>query len=478
LEEMMVEYAMIIDGQKIMTQATVGVINPAIEEAFAQIPVGTPAHVDQAVAAARAAFPAWSALSYNDRKARLHQLADALEANMSELMQLVTQETGKPMRGFGDIGSGMEVGGAIAWLRVTAETELPVEVVQDDDEVRVEVHRKPIGVVGSITPWNWPLMIAIWHYAPALLAGNTVVGKPSEFTPATTLRFAEIANEILPPGVLNVVVGAGDVGAAIASHPDINKIAFTGSSSTGRSVMQAASGNLKRLTLELGGNDAGIVLPDVDPKEVAQKLFTVCFHNNGQTCQALKRLYVHADIYDEVCNEMGAIANSVKVGNGLEEDTDLGPLQNKKQLDIVCELAADARSAGAQFLTGGEAAAGPGYFFPPTVVTNITDGTRLVDEEQFGPIVPVIKYSDVDDAITRANNNPAGLGGSVWSRDVERATELAARLESGSVWVNAHADIQPNAPMGGMKQSGIGCEFGYWGLAENTDIQTVKIRKS
>lgn len=474
----MVEYAMIIDGQKIMTQATVGVINPAIEEAFAQIPVGTPAHVDQAVAAARAAFPAWSALSYNDRKARLHQLADALEANMSELMQLVTQETGKPMRGFGDIGSGMEVGGAIAWLRVTAETELPVEVVQDDDEVRVEVHRKPIGVVGSITPWNWPLMIAIWHYAPALLAGNTVVGKPSEFTPATTLRFAEIANEILPPGVLNVVVGAGDVGAAIASHPDINKIAFTGSSSTGRSVMQAASGNLKRLTLELGGNDAGIVLPDVDPKEVAQKLFTVCFHNNGQTCQALKRLYVHADIYDEVCNEMGAIANSVKVGNGLEEDTDLGPLQNKKQLDIVCELAADARSAGAQFLTGGEAAAGPGYFFPPTVVTNITDGTRLVDEEQFGPIVPVIKYSDVDDAITRANNNPAGLGGSVWSRDVERATELAARLESGSVWVNAHADIQPNAPMGGMKQSGIGCEFGYWGLAENTDIQTVKIRKS
>ena len=474
----MVEYAMIIDGQKIMTQATVGVINPAIEEAFAQIPVGTPAHVDQAVAAARAAFPAWSALSYNDRKARLHQLADALEANMSELMQLVTQETGKPMRGFGDIGSGMEVGGAIAWLRATAETELPVEVVQDDDEVRVEVHRKPIGVVGSITPWNWPLMIAIWHYAPALLAGNTVVGKPSEFTPATTLRFAEIANEILPPGVLNVVVGAGDVGAAIASHPDINKIAFTGSSSTGRSVMQAASGNLKRLTLELGGNDAGIVLPDVDPKEVAQKLFTVCFHNNGQTCQALKRLYVHADIYDEVCNEMGAIANSVKVGNGLEEDTDLGPLQNKKQLDIVCELAADARSAGAQFLTGGEAAAGPGYFFPPTVVTNITDGTRLVDEEQFGPIVPVIKYSDVDDAITRANNNPAGLGGSVWSRDVERATELAARLESGSVWVNAHADIQPNAPMGGMKQSGIGCEFGYWGLAENTDIQTVKIRKS
>ena len=474
----MAEFAMIIDGQKVRTEETVGVINPATEEPFAQIPVGTVDHVEQAVAAARKAFPSWSALDHADRKAKLHQLADAMEANMPELMQLVTQETGKPMKGFKDIGSGMEVGGAMGWLRVTAETELPVEVIQDDDKARVEVRRKPIGVVGSITPWNWPLMIAIWHYAPALLAGNTVVAKPSEFTPVTTLRLAEIANEIFPPGVLNVVTGAGDVGAAIASHPDINKIVFTGSSPTGRSIMQAASSNLKRLTLELGGNDAGIVLPDVDPKEIARKLFTVCFHNNGQTCQALKRLYVHEDIYDEVCNEMAAVAKSVKFGNGLEEDTDLGPLQNKKQLDIVCELAADAKAAGAQFLSGGEATGGPGYFFPPTVVSNITDGTRLVDEEQFGPIVPLIKYSDVDDAITRANNNPAGLGGSVWSNDVERATELAGRLESGSVWVNGHADIQPDAPMGGMKQSGIGCEFGHWGLAENTDIQTVKIRKS
>jgi len=475
---MMAEYAMIIDGQKVWTQETIGVINPATEEPFAQVPVGTPAHVDQAVAAARAAFPAWSALSNNDRKAKLHRLADALEANKPELMRLLTEETGKPMKGFKGVGSAFEVEGSIVWLRATAETELPVEVVQDDDEARVEVHHKPIGVVGSIIPWNWPLVIAIWHYAPALLAGNTLVAKPSEFAPVTTLRFAEIANDILPPGVLNVVAGAGDIGAAIAGHPDINKIVFTGSSPTGRSIMQAASGNLKRLTLELGGNDAGIVLPDVDPKEVAQKLFRACFHNSGQTCGALKRLYVHEDIYDELCDELAAIANTVKFGNGLEEDTDLGPLQNKKQLDRVCELAADAKAAGAQFLTGGEAAAGPGYFFPPTVVTNITDGTRLVDEEQFGPIVPVIKYSDVDDAITRANNNPAGLNGSVWSTDVERATELAGRLEAGSVFVNAHAEIQPNAPKGGIKQSGIGCEFGHWGLAENTDIQTVKIRKS
>lgn len=365
----------------------------------------------------------------------------------------------------------------MAWMQATAHTELPVEVIQDDDEARVEVHHRPIGVVGSITPWNWPLMIAVWHYAPALLAGNTVVAKPSEFTPVTTLRFAELANEVLPPGVLNVVAGDGRVGAAIAEHPDINKIVFTGSSETGRAIMRSAAGNLKRLTLELGGNDAGIVLPDVDPKTVAAKLFGVCFHNNGQTCQALKRLYVHEDVHDAIVEELASIATSVKVGSGLEEDTDLGPLQNEKQLRIVGELADDARRAGGTFVTGGERMEGPGYFFPPTIVTGISDGTRLVDEEQFGPILPVIRYRDVDDAIARANASSAGLGGSIWSSDLARAAELVGRLESGSVWVNAHAAIQPNAPMGGMKQSGIGCEFGTWGLAENTDIQTVKISK-
>lgn len=474
----MASYSMIINGRKVATHETAGVIDPASGENFAQVPVGTPLHVDEAVAAARAAFPGWAALSHGQRKAKLHELAGALEANMPELMQLLTRETGKPMGGYSGIGSGMEVGGSMAWMHATAETELPVEIIQDDAVARVEVHHRPLGVVASITPWNWPLMIAVWHYAPALLAGNTVVAKPSEYTPVTTLRFVEIANEILPPGVLNVVAGDGTVGAAMAGHPGINKVVFTGSSRTGKSVMRAASGNLKRLTLELGGNDAGIVLPDVDPKAVAAKLFGVCFHNNGQTCQALKRLYVHEDIHDALVAEMAAIATSVKIGNGLDQDTDLGPLQNRKQLDIVKDLAADARAAGATFVTGGEALDGPGYFYPPTIVTDISDGTRLVDEEQFGPILPVIKYSDVEDAIRRANSNSAGLGGSVWSGDLARAAELAARLEAGSVWVNAHADIQPNAPMGGMKQSGIGCEFGHWGLAENTDIQTVKINKT
>ncbi len=470
-------FPMIIDGQKVMTHETVGVINPATGDHFAQVPTGTSQHVDDAVVAARAAFPGWSALNQCERRTRLYELADALETNMPELTTLLTRETGKPINGYSGIGSSREVLGSIKWMRVTAETELPVQVIQDDELARIEVHHKPIGIVGSITPWNWPLMIAVWHYAPALLAGNTLVAKPSEFTPATTLRFAEIANDFLPPGVLNVVVGGAEVGAAIAEHADINKIVFTGSSDTGRAVMRAASKNLKRLTLELGGNDAGIVLPDVDPKEIAPKLFRACFHNNGQTCQAIKRLYVHQDIYQEICGEMALIARSIRNGNGLDDATDLGPLQNEKQLNIVSELAADAKAAGATFLTGGEVLEGSGYFFPPTIVTNINDGTRLVDEEQFGPIVPVIEYSDIDNAIRLANNNSAGLGGSIWSNNLHYATKLVARLECGTVWVNTHAEIQPNAPMGGIKQSGIGYEFGHWGLAENTNIQTIKISK-
>ncbi len=475
----MTDFAMMIGGERVAAGETDMVINPATGRGFATAPKGGPEHVDAAVKAARAAFPAWSTTPIAKRREKLRELAAMLEANFSELMALCTKETGKPVKGYGGVGSAMEIGGSIAWMQATAATELPVEIVQDDAEARVEVRRLPIGVVGSITPWNWPLMIGVWHYAPALLAGNTVVAKPSEFTPATTLRFIELANEILPAGVLNAVSGGGDVGAAIARHADIDKLVFTGSSPTGRAVMAAASGNLKRLTLELGGNDAGIVLPDVDVKETAPKLFGACFHNNGQTCQALKRLYVHEDIYEALGAELAAIAKSVKVGDGLDEATDLGPLQNQKQLDIVKRLADEARQAGGRFLCGGEAPEeGGGFFYPPTIVADISDGARLVDEEQFGPILPIVKYTDINDAMARANASSQGLGGSIWSADLDRASALVGRLEAGSVWVNAHAAIQPDAPMAGMKQSGLGCEFGHWGLAENTNMQTVKIVKA
>ena len=474
---MMQSYGMMIAGQPVSASNTFDVINPATGDPFAAAQAGNAAHVNQAVAAARAAFPAWSRTSDAERKRLMHGIAAALETNMSELMELVTKETGKPLGGLNGVGSGMEVGGAIAWAHVTADLELPVEVIQDNDEARIEVHRKPLGVVGSITPWNWPLMIAVWHVIPALRAGNTVVIKPSELTPLSTVRFVELANALLPAGVLNIVTGGPDIGVAIAKHPGIDKIVFTGSTATGKSIMQNAAGNLKRLTLELGGNDAGIVLPDVDPKAIAQKLFGACFHNNGQTCACLKRLYVHESIYEELCGELARIAKGTVVGDGLAEGTQLGPVQNKDQLEIVRELAEDAKAHGARFLSGGHVRAGKGYFFEPTVVADINDGTRLVDEEPFGPILPVIKYSDIDEVIVRANNSPNGLGGSIWSTDKAKATELALRLECGTVWVNEHGAIQPNAPFGGVKQSGIGVEFGRYGLEEYTSIQTLKIMK-
>lgn len=470
--------AMLINGQPVLADKTFAVINPATGQAFATAPLGDASHVDLAVAAARAAFPAWSRTPDAERQRLMHALGAALEANMPELMELVTLETGKPLGGLNGVGAGMEVGGAMAWAHVTAGLDLPVEVIQDNADARVEVHRKPLGVVGSITPWNWPLMIAIWHVIPALRAGNTVLIKPSELTPLATLRFVELANAILPPGVLNIVTGEGDVGAAIASHPDINKIVFTGSTATGKNIMRNAAGNLKRLTLELGGNDAGIVLADVDPKAIAPKLFGAAFHNNGQTCACLKRLYVHESIYEALCAELAKIATETVVGDGLQASTQLGPLQNKAQLDVVSELAEDARAQGARFLCGGNVRAGAGYFFEPTVVADISDGSRLVDEEQFGPILPVIRYSDIDEVIARANNNPNGLGGSIWSNDREAAAQLALRLECGTAWVNEHGAIQPDAPFGGVKQSGIGVEFGRYGLEEYTSIQTLKVMKS
>ena len=469
--------SMIINGEPVRAAQTFDVLNPATEEVAGQCQDGDAAAVDQAVQAALAAFPAWSATPDDERKAQLRRLADAVKAAMPELMNLLTLEVGKPLGGMNGVGSGMEVGGAIAWMRYTTELDLPVDLIQDNEQARVEVHRKPLGVVASITPWNWPLMIAVWHIIPALRTGNTVVIKPSEYAPLATSRMVELANEILPPGVLNLVTGGPAAGAALTEHPGVSKIVFTGSAATGRKIMAAAAGTVKRLTLELGGNDAGIVLPDVDVKQVAPKLLGCAFNNNGQTCAALKRLYVHESIHDELCEELARLAKELQVGNGLEEGTDLGPVQNSKQLAIVENLAEDARAAGGQFLTGGSRMEGPGYFFEPTIVAGLSDGSRLVDEEPFGPIVPVIRYSDIDDAIARANANSNGLGGSVWSADEGRATELAARLECGTAWVNDHCAIQPDAPFGGVKQSGIGVEFGLYGLEEFTSLQTLKVAK-
>lgn len=473
----MEHFGMIIGGKKQLSASTFSVINPATEEVIAECPQAQPADVDLAVSTAKSAFDSWSQLPDSQRQSTIHKLGQLIESNLEQLMQLVTLETGKPLKGLNEVGSGMEVAGAAAWAHATAEMTLPVEVIQDDAETLVELHHKPIGVVGSITPWNWPLILGIWHIMPALRAGNTVVMKPSEYTPLATLKFAELANSILPPGVLNVITGYGEVGAAMANHPGIDKIVFTGSSPTGRKIMSAASTNLKRLTLELGGNDAAIVLPDVDLEKVVPLIFGASFHNNGQTCAAIKRIYVHHDIHRNVCEALGELANKVVVGDGMESETELGPLQNRKQLDIVSSLVEDARNSGATFLSGETPHKGRGYFHPPTVLTNLPDDARIIHQEQFGPVIPVVPFNDVTHAIELANNSPDGLGGSVWSNDLDQAYSLATTLQCGSSWINEHATIRPDIPFGGIKQSGFGVENGEYGIKEFTYLQVVKMNR-
>jgi len=464
------EFTMTIGGKPVKTAETFEVINPATGGVAGLCPSGGEAEVNAAVAAAKAAYASWSTAPDEVRRQACRDIARVLGENAEELAVLLTSEQGKPL---GGLGSRFELGGCGAWAANTAALDLPVEVVKDDNEGRIEVHRKPLGVVASITPWNWPLMIAIWHIAPAIRAGNTVVIKPSPYTPLSTLRMVELLNTVLPEGVLNVVTGPDSIGPVLTGHPDVAKVTFTGSTETGRTVMSSAADTLKRLTLELGGNDAGIVLPDVDPAQIAQGVFWGAFINNGQTCAALKRLYVHDSIYDDVCAELAKFAQSVPVGDGMAEGSQLGPVQNAMQYAKVVELVEDAKAQGGRVLLGGEATAGDGYFYPITLIADVTDGMRIVDEEQFGPALPIIRYDDIEDVLARANASSMGLGGSVWSSDLQKARDVALRLESGSAWINAHGGLNPNAPFGGVKQSGIGMEFGVEGLKEFTSIQTL-----
>ena len=463
--------SLVIDGRKVAgDRGTLPVIDPALGEAFAECPNASPAQLDEAVAAAGRAFEQWQHSTCAERRALLEAIAARIEQNAPELAEIIVREQGKPLA-----LAHMEVGGAVAWTRATAALELPVEVIEDRPGKRIELHRRPLGVVGSITPWNWPLMIAVWHIMPALRAGNAVVIKPSELTPLNTLRLVELIDEVAPPGLVNAVAGGGALGRENSGPPGIQKIVFTGSTRTGQDIMRNAADTLKRLTLELGGNDAGIVLPGTDIGAIAEGVFGSAFLNMGQTCAALKRLYVHESQYEDMCRHLVAIAARQKVGNGLDEGTSFGPIQNRDQFERVCELVEDARAAGARILCGGEPLPGKGYFYPPTLVADIADGTRLVDEEQFGPVLPVIRYRDVDEAVRLANASTNGLGGSVWSGDPEAARAVANRLECGTVWINGHAEVLPHCPFGGCKMSGFGVEFGLEGLLEYTRPQLLNI---
>jgi len=465
------DFTMTIDGKAVRSRRTVGVINPATAEVFAQVPDCDREQLDQAMDAARRAFPAWS----RDEARRRQVLADcatALQQRTEGLAPLLTQEQGKPLAKAAE-----EILGAVVWLQYTAGLDIPVEVLEDSATRRVEVRRRPLGVVAAITPWNYPLLLAVWKIAPSLLAGNTVVLKPSPFTPINTLLLGEILRDVVPPGVVNVVSGGDELGAWMTTHPVPRKISFTGSVATGKLVAAAAAPDLKRLTLELGGNDAAILLPDVDVQAVASGIFWGAFSNNGQICSAIKRVYVHERQRDALVTELATLARGVKVGNGLEEGTEIGPINNEPQFRRVGELVDDAKRGGARIVTGGERLGRAGYFYAPTIVSDISDGARLVDEEQFGPALPVVAYREVDDAVRRANATNYGLSGSVWSGDPARAAEVAERLECGTAWVNQHLALGPNLPFGGAKWSGIGVENGPWGLLGFTEIQVVNVAK-
>ncbi len=438
------------------------ILDPATGEPVGQAPVHTVEDLDAAVTAAATAQPAWAALGHDARSAALLKAADAVERSAEELARLLSREQGKPLNG---PNARFEVGACAAWLRAAASTPLETETILDDGETRAELHYRPIGVVGAIGPWNWPMMITVWQVAPALRMGNAVVVKPSEYTPLSVLALVRILNEELPEGLLTAVSGGRDVGEALAGHPGIGKIMFTGSTATGKAIIKSSADTVKRLTLELGGNDAGIVLPDADPKAIAEGLFWGAFINTGQTCAALKRLYVHTDIYDAVCDELATVAAAMPMGNGLDENNVLGPLQNRAQFDIVARLVEAARDSGARILLGGTPdTATPGNFYPTTLVADIENTNPLVAEEQFGPALPIIRYSSVDEAVTMANGLDVGLGASVWSADPVAARKVAARLEAGTVWINKHGAVDPRVPFGGAKQSGYGLEFGVEGL--------------
>ena len=465
------EYHLVINGRLVPGASTLDVINPATGKLLSRCARADKAQLDAAVSAAKLALPAWSATPIEGRRRLLLRIADALEARSKEFSRLLTEEQGKPLA-----HAGFELGGSVAMIRAFAAMDLPEKVLRENDAERIVQQHSPLGVIAAITPWNYPLILLMMKVAPALLAGNTVVAKPAPTTPLTTLLFGELCAELLPPGVFNVIVDQNDLGGLLTQHPDVAKVAFTGSTATGRKVMASVAGTIKRLTLELGGNDAAIVMDDVNVKEVAAKIFRGAMVNSGQVCLAIKRVFVPDSLYEAMCAELVKLANATVVGNGLDAATEMGPLQNKAQFEKVKEFLDDAHAHGT-IIAGGKVLDREGYFIAPTIVRDIPDDARLVREEQFGPVLPVLRYSSIDDAIARANSTEYGLGGTVWGADSKRAYAVAQRIASGTVWVNKHLELSPDIPFGGAKQSGFGTEMGQEGLEEFTQSKIINMAK-
>ncbi len=467
-------YMMSINGELVDAEQKFDVFNPATGKVIVRAPEATREQVEAAISAAKAAQPAWAALTWAKRREYITAYADALDANKEDIITLLTTEQGKPRHSMATV----EVDYAIYWVREVAKRVLEDEVLEDTPDHIVKVARTPVGVVGAITPWNFPILLGLWKLAPCLVTGNTLVMKPSPFTPLGTLRFGEIAQKIFPPGVVNIVSGGNEQGVWLTEHPSINKISFTGSTATGKKVMASASGTLKRVTLELGGKDPAIVMPGADVKAVVPTLFDAAFGNSGQWCIATKRIYIHDSIYDEFRDAFVALAKTKTVGDGMDPNTDLGPIQNKMQYGKLLDMFEDVRKNGYKVPVGGTIDQSlAGNFVPVTVVDNPPKDSRIVREEPFGPIVPLLRWSDVEQVIADANDSDFGLAASVWGPDRDAAIAVANRIEAGTVWVNEIHIHGIDIPFGGHKQSGMGVENGREGLEEFTNAKTYMFHK-
>lgn len=462
-------FAMLIDGAAVAGAGNFPVINPATGRPFAHCPHADRALLDRAVAAGVAAFPRWAATPVDDRAALVARLADALATRADEFAALLTAEQGKPLA-----QAGHEVAGAVETLRAFAAMRPESRVLRDDGRARIVEHRTPLGVVAAIVPWNYPLLLLMNKIGPGLVAGNCIVAKPAPTTPLTALLFGEICRELLPPGVVNIICDRNDLGDALTGHSDIAMLSFTGSTATGRKVMAAGAQAIRRVSLELGGNDAAIVLDDADPVVAARRIFAGAMMNAGQVCVAIKRAYVPETMMEPFCDELVRLAQAHVVDNGARQGAQMGPLQNAAQYEKVKALLAETAEQG-RVLAGGAAIDRPGYFIAPTIVRDLPDDARLVREEQFGPVLPVLSYSDIDEAVARADAGVYGLGGSVWGHDVDRAAQVAMRMGSGTVWINQHAALDAAIPFRGARQSGMGGDLGQDGLHEYTQAHIVNI---
>ncbi|KAJ5873849.1 uncharacterized protein N7529_002279 [Penicillium soppii] len=465
-------YVQIIKGKSAPTKVTRHGLNPATLEALPEVPIATPDDLDSAVDAAKAAYKLWSTTPYEDRKKAVVAYADALDQYKDQFRDLLVAEQGKPIP-----QASQETEAAILWIRKMAELPLLEDVIEDDETRTVITRYVPLGVVGAIVPWNFPLLLATGKIAPALLTGNVIIVKPSPFTPYCGLKLVELAQKFFPPGVVQSLSGDDDLGPWLTSHPGIDKISFTGSTATGKRVLQSASRTLKRVTLELGGNDPAIVFPDVDIEKVAEKVAFFAFLNSGQICLNLKRIYVHSSIYERFRDALVRQVNGYTIGDGSQPGISHGPLQNTMQYSRVKTFFDDIEKQGWKVATGGKIEASNGYMIAPTIIDRPPEDSRIVVEEPFGPIVPLLSWDDEADVIERANNTTMGLGASIWTADLDRAARVARQIQAGNVWTNDHFSLSPTAPFGGHKESGIGVEWGLNGLKAFCNSQTLFLKK-